>query len=208
MSKISAYTELTAVDPDDLFVVVDDPSGTPVTKKIKQKNIVPYGINNILFKMLTAAANGSNASTVQPWFPTAGGVAVTASTYYFFQGLLHISRSAGATSHTTSLLFGGTATLTAIDYLAECKEGDTNAIADWDTVFGHAATALQIKAASTSTTEQILAAVRGIVRVNAAGTFIPQFQFSAAPGGTPSIQPGTYFMLFPVGANASIGAWS
>lgn len=38
--KITELTELTAIDTDDLFVVVDDPSGTPVTKKITWSNIV------------------------------------------------------------------------------------------------------------------------------------------------------------------------
>lgn len=33
-SKISDLTELTSIEASDLLVIVDDPSGTPVTKKI------------------------------------------------------------------------------------------------------------------------------------------------------------------------------
>lgn len=38
-TKISALTELTTPDPNDLLVIVDDPSGTPVTKKITATNL-------------------------------------------------------------------------------------------------------------------------------------------------------------------------
>ena len=38
---------------------------------------------------------------------------VAAATTYFFEGLLYMTRAAGITSHTTSMLFGGTAT---VDY--------------------------------------------------------------------------------------------
>jgi hypothetical protein len=38
-AKITELTELTAVDPSDLLAIVDDPSGTPVTKKATVNNI-------------------------------------------------------------------------------------------------------------------------------------------------------------------------
>lgn len=37
-TKISALTAATSLTDDDLFVVVDDPGGTPVTKKITRAN--------------------------------------------------------------------------------------------------------------------------------------------------------------------------
>ena len=39
-SKISDLTELTTVDNADLIAIIDDPSGTPVTKKITKANLV------------------------------------------------------------------------------------------------------------------------------------------------------------------------
>lgn len=39
-AKITALTALTAVDPADLLAVVDDPGGTPITKKATVDNVV------------------------------------------------------------------------------------------------------------------------------------------------------------------------
>lgn len=167
-----------------------------------------YGV---LFKALLADDTaGQNVNTAQPWFPTAGGVTVAADTTYEFEGQIFITRSAGTTSHTTSLLFGGTATLTGINYLAMCKEGDLNDLQDVSAVYNDVVTALQIKAASTSATETIILRVKGILRVNVAGTFIPQFQYSAAPGGTPTIRKNSFFKLEPIGLGSVVsqGTWA
>src|SRR4030095_8631882 len=71
---------------------------------------------NFLFRSLTANAGYTNNNSVQPWFPTAGAVAVEASTSYEFEGQL--LQTNGATSHTVGISFGGTATLTSIEYVS------------------------------------------------------------------------------------------
>jgi hypothetical protein len=53
--------------------------------------------------------------------------------------------------------------------------------------------------------------INGTVSINAGGTFIPQYQMSAAPGGAYTAQIGNYFKISPLGAsgsNTSIGTWS
>jgi hypothetical protein len=46
--------------------------------------------------------------------------------------------------------------------------------------------------------------------VNAAGTLIPQFQYSAAPGSAPTIKRGSWFRLQPIGSGTvdSQGTWN
>lgn len=164
----------------------------------------------MLYKNLVANATGANATGGQPWFPTAGAVTVEAATNYFFEGLLYMTRAAGAVSHTTATLFAGTATLTSIDYIGRARTGDTNTLLGVSSIRATAATALVVKAASTSATEDTLIDVKGNVRINATGTFIPQFQYSAAPGGAPTILRGTYFRMWPIGSNTdeSVGVWA
>lgn len=161
-----------------------------------------------LFKFLASDAAGADSDSAQPWFPSAGAVAVSAGQAYAFKGQLRLSRAAGTVSHTTGVLFGGTSTLTQISYLARCKEGDTNALADLSAFWASAATELVVKAASTSATEQVIIEVEGIIVINGAGTLIPQFKYSAAPGGAPSVLTGSHFHLTPLGAVTEAGTWS
>lgn len=206
-SRIPDLTSFTPAQTDST-VVYD--LATDITKRSTIANLIPTGINGLLFKVLSGNATGSDVNTAQPWFPTAGAVAVAASTTYRFEGYLRISRAAGSNSHTTSLLFGGTASLTGIAYQAFCNTGDvvTNLAMNQTTM--EVATATVVKAASTSTTEQIIIRVYGVVRINAAGTFIPQFQYSAAPGGAPSILSNSHFMMYPIGTSSvtTSGTWS
>jgi len=191
-------------DPSADGVVVYDASADTTKATLKQNN------HGLLYKALSANDTGTNVLTAQPWFPTAGAVTVTADTTYYFEGILRTSRAAGSTSHTTSLLFGGTATLTSILYRAYANTTDVVTNAAVNQTAAEVATATVVKAASTSTTEQIEVEVRGIVRINAGGTFIPQFQYSAAPGGAPTILANTYFKMQPVGSKTvtTAGTWA
>jgi hypothetical protein len=161
---------------------------------------------DLLYRVLDADAAGSNVNTAQPWFPSAGGVTVQAATLYTFDGVLNITRAAGTTSHTTGMGFGGTATITSFNARYACGEGDVATLADDDCISATSAANINVKAASTSATEIIKAAVSGAVLINAAGTFIPQFTYSAAPGGAPTIEAGSWFELRK--RATSKGAWA
>jgi hypothetical protein len=94
----------------------------------------PATSGDTLWRVLSADdTGGTNVNTAQPWFPSSGGVTVAASTTYRFEGMLYTTRSAGTTSHTTGVQFGGTCTLTDIGFFAWCKSGDAN---DLQTISG------------------------------------------------------------------------
>ena len=166
------------------------------------------------FLSLAANQTGTNVNTAQPWFPGGGatGITLPATTSYFFEGHLSLSRSAGTTSHTLALLFGGAATITSINYVATITDinGTASVLAASQTIEGTVATATVITAATANATQFNTIYVRGIVRINGAGTFIPQFIYSAAPGGAPTIQANSYFRMYPIGTNAvlNVGNWS
>lgn len=160
-------------------------------------------VPSVLAALLSADLAKANVATAQTWFAAGNDAfSLSAATSYFFEGLLSLNRAAGTTSHTTAILFGGTATLTSIGFLAQVTNPTGNVLANVQQVFGASAAALVVTAANVVATENLHVAVRGIVRVNAAGTFIPQFQYSAAPGGAPTVRANSHFLMYPLGSNA------
>jgi hypothetical protein len=125
-------------------------------------------------------------------------------------------KSAGTTSHSFSLLYGGTATLNNI-----MVQGANNIQASAYTPAGgslnfgfyttNVATALAVTSGIVSAAYSIQSYATGTVSINSGGTFIPQYILSVAPGGAYSTLVGSYMLIYPVsasGANTSVGAWA
>jgi hypothetical protein len=177
-----------------------------------------WDAGSLLYR-LNSQVNGSNVSTVQSVFGV--GVTLASSTVYAFDALYIFLKAVGATSHTVNALFGGTATInnilwsgsgtvsTAAGGLPLSVSSGTQAIL---TIMSNSATT---SLAATPSIANAVAAVsvqlRGTVSINAGGTFIPQYQLSAAPGGAYGTAVGSYIRFMPIGAagsNSSQGTWA
>jgi hypothetical protein len=180
-----------------------------------QRGIVP----NEQFFRLNAGLAGADSTAVQSIFGV--GVTLSASTQYEFEIMFASSKPAGTTSHTISLLFGGTATLNNIGYFISNSYGnsvvfnapnESNAASTAsNTSFSTVATAVVVTKAVVTAATTYGFLVKGTVSINAGGTFIPQYTLSAAPGGAYTTQAGSYMKIKPIGvsgANVSVGAWS
>lgn len=170
--------------------------------------VVTNNTTSRLIKILSADdAGGQAVNTVQPWFPSAGAVAVGIGTY-LFDGHLYVTT--GATSHTIAQSFGGTATIGNVDYYAMAHRSGANAIsATFSGIQPISSSAAVLDVAGTSVGHYDR--VRGIIRISAAGTIIPQFTFSANPTGTITVKRGTFFLLDQLpGDNTltTLGTWS
>ncbi len=163
-----------------------------------------------IIRILTDDVAGNNDNAVQAIFSTNGSFDAEATTTYEFDALYYITRGAGTTSHTTSILFGGTATFTSVRYLAQVTNPTGNALDSVQQIMGTSAGAVVLTAANTSATENLMILLRGHFRVNGVGTIIPQFQYSVAPGGTPILKRNTFFRMRKLGTNAmtSVGSWT
>ena len=151
----------------------------------------------------------NSASAQSPFEAARDTLTVVASTTYLMEGLVQLT-GMGATTRTTALEFdAGSATFTAISYFGEIYTGAAQTI---PTASGQkhciAATA-QILNATVATAAATIK-WRGLVRINGAGTFIPQIKFSADPTGTLISEQDSYFMMIPLGLNTlgSIGSWA
>lgn len=208
-AKITALTALTLPELVDLLSIVDDPAGSPILKKITVGDLIKNATWVLPeFKIATNNADftGTAGNAVQPIFQAANdALTVLASTSYWFK--LFLSVTNGTTTATKALAFAGTATLTSIRYKATGQNVAINTTGTAQSTV-HIDTAASTVVLATGTTSWWIEA-EGIIRVNAGGTLIPQFQFSANPTGTVLVKKDSYIMLFPFGSNtvAAVGPW-
>jgi len=159
------------------------------------------GFGDVIERVLDADLTGTDVTTAQPWFPTLGAFGLEAGVVYEMDMRLNLTRTAGAGSHTTSLLFGGTASLTYISWQAIVTSTELEANGNANTTSGRVATAVVVKTTSVATTEAFSLKVDGFLKVNAAGTVIPQFQYvGTAPGQAPTIRTGSHIRFVKRGA--------
>jgi hypothetical protein len=176
-----------------------------------QRGIVP----SMQYYRLNSDLAGTQATTPQAAFDV--GVTVSSNTVYAFEAYYPMFKTAGTTSHAISSLFGGTATINNIGYVTQ--GGGSSAVGVTFTT-EIAAGFRYIRSASaqiiggpgyngTSAIQHLK--YSGTVSINAGGTFIPQYQLSAAPGGVWTMASGAYFLIYPIGAagsNTSVGTWA
>lgn len=161
---------------------------------------------------LDSGLAGANVNTAQSIFGV--GVTLAGSTVYEFEMVCPLLKSAGTTSHTISLGFGGTATInncayTLINAWSSSGISTTSNGANAMTILTASSTV--VTAAFTGAGEGVNFIIKGTVSINAGGTFIPQYTLSAAPGGAYTTQAGSYIKISPIsasGANTNIGTWA
>lgn len=173
-----------------------------------QRGVVP----GAQFFRLDSGLAGANVNTAQSVFGV--GVTLSASTVYAFEAIYAISKTAGTTSHTVGLGFGGTATINNIAYDVTSHTDSTAFSSTGQSVtasFIQTASNSTITSASTSAFRGYVFTVKGSVSINAGGTIIPQYTCSAAPGGAYTTAAGSYFLIYPIGAsgaNVNVGTWA
>lgn len=158
----------------------------------------PY--SQIIFTTTDADFTGTNVNTAQPVFDTTQDVlTIEASTAYLVEAYYHI-HTTGTTSHTLGLLFGGTATYTNIDGSYWASNQATEVLGAVNVINFASAAVVQVSAALASATHHSVQ-IMGVIRVNGAGTIIPQYQWSAAPGVAGVTLRGSWLRLTPMGVN-------
>lgn len=153
------------------------------------------------------AKNLTDDGVAQALFAAAAdALTVKAGETYRFHANLQITK--GANNITVGFLFGGTATFTTCNFNVVSTAAAAGVGAAANMIDAVAATVVVFQAATTAV--NVRAIIDGEFEINAAGTLIPQIQFSAATGATPVAKVGSYFECWPIGTNpvVGIGAWA
>lgn len=176
-----------------------------------QRGLIP----GMQYYRLNSALAGTQATTAQNLLGV--GVTLSSNTVYAFDAYFPMSKSAGTTAHSISSLFGGTATINNITYaLSQAGSSAVGVVFTTrlalDIIFVQTASAQVAVGPGLSGTSAIVhLRYSGTVSINAGGTFIPQYQLSAAPGGVWTVAAGAYFLIYPIsaaGSNTSVGTWA
>jgi hypothetical protein len=157
-------------------------------------------------QVLSGGYTLANDTSAHPIFnaSTNGAITLAASTTYEFEGLIYVT-GLSSSSHTVSLGFGGTATFTSILYYSFYTPN-----AGGGTLSGFIINTAAATAAMVAGTQTVYGALlKGVMRINGAGTVIPQItQNTASAAGT--VNTNSYFRCWPIGSNTvtNIGDWS
>ncbi|CAB4163202.1 hypothetical protein UFOVP809_8 [uncultured Caudovirales phage] len=151
----------------------------------------------------TALTSGATAQNV---FSPVGfdTIIVQDSTTYMFDGL-YIIKTTGGVTHTISMSFAlsGGASITNCSWTTMSYPLGTplpvSAVRAQDGNFFAAVSGGAVNA--TNATAFNVVKFEGIMRVNAAGSVVPQITFSAAPTGTNTLEIGSYLRFYPIGSN-------
>jgi hypothetical protein len=158
----------------------------------------------------TAYTIGNSASS-QTLLPSgATTLTTTASTWYRFNGVFYLSKTTGSTSHFAALGFANSTNISNISYrvIANDSAGLSKILSTVSDVLIGNTNNTQITATMTSTTQNFWFSVDGTFSTSTAGTLIPTIGFSTAPGGSYTVNVGSYFTvqaLGPTGSNISVG---
>lgn len=161
------------------------------------------------YNFLAANRNATDSNAVQSWFASANDELTLPVGLYEFEGFVMWGGTGAATTHTTSITFGGTATLATLGAFGEGsgKTAQATFTATNSSLGTLNATPSGVSVVATNTLEGGYIHLKGYFEVTVAGTVIPQLTFSVAPGNTPIIRAGSFFKAWKL-TTSPVGSWS
>lgn len=137
--------------------------------------------------------------------PTNGTITVAGSTSYHFECEYDLS-AMSASSGAFGFALGGTATFTFVKWVSYGNKAVLATAASPQSTVNVTAANTAIVTATTATVGW--AHIRGLMRINAAGTVIPQVSLGVAAAAV--VGQDSFFRCWPIGSNTvtSVGNWS
>lgn len=171
--------------------------------------------------LYTLSADRTIIATVAPnTFYSAFGVSLPVATNSSYIVDILIGLRTGATSHTVSFNFGGTATYTELQYRTEftnlalstgaAAPGTPTAAVTLMFIGNPNSPANGIISPASTLVSKFLR-IHGVINISTGGTIDPQIAFSANPTGTNQVTRFSYIRLNPIGTSTgslSAGLWS
>lgn len=170
---------------------------------------------SMMYYRLNADLLGVNSTADQAVYGV--GITLQASTVYAFEGLWHVSKSSGSGSHIVRIGWGGTLSFNNFYVRGtgyRSGVAGTGEISGSDNTFYMRNSFIHLNlmgSSSVTVNQSTYALFKGMISVNAGGTFIPQYSLTGAPGAAYSTIANSYISVWPIGAagaNTSVGPWA
>ena len=168
---------------------------------------------SMMFYRLNSTITGANSVAAQSIFGVA--VSLPASTVFAFQCYMTMRKTVGTTSHDIALSMADSSAVNNISYGGTFGIVPAPSSGGINTTTGsfYGATSGYVNATSAMTTanQQVQFIFNGTLSTNLATILTPTYRLGSAPGGAYTMQIGSYFAIWPIGAagaNVSVGPWA
>lgn len=164
-------------------------------------------VDDDIYYVLGSDDAGSDLDTVQSIFGVA--VNLAANTVYEFEASFALKKTGGTNSHSLGLGFAGSIGVNHILYQVTHTSSALNSTSTPTSIMIN--TVSNTTVSSNANVDNHNVFLKGMISVGSAGSFVPQYRLSDAPGAAFSTLAGSYFKMEPVGSsntNINVGSWS
>ena len=164
-------------------------------------------VDDNIYYVLGSDDAGSDLNTVQSIFGVA--VNLAANTVYEFEASFALKKTGGTNSHSLGLGFAGSIGVNHILYHVTHTSSALNSPSTPTLIMIN--TVSNTTVSSNTNVDNHNVFLKGMISVGSAGSFVPQYRLSDAPGAAFSTLAGSYFKMEPVGSsntNINVGSWS
>jgi len=164
-------------------------------------------VDDNIYYVLGSDDAGSDLNTVQSIFGVA--VNLAANTVYEFEASFALKKTGGTNPHSLGLGFAGSIGVNHILYHVTHTSSALNSSSTPTSIMIN--TVSNTTVSSNTNVDNHNVFMKGMISVGSAGSFVPQYRLSDAPGAAFSTLAGSYFKMEPVGSsntNINVGSWS
>lgn len=164
-------------------------------------------VDDNIYYVLGSPHTGSDLDTVQSIF----GVSINllANTVYEFEASFALKKTGGTVPHSIGLGFAGSIGVNHVLYQVTHTSSALNSMSTPTSIMINTVSNTTVSSNTNVDNHNIF--LKGTISVGSAGSFVPQYRLSDAPGAAFDTLAGSYFKMEPIGSsntNINVGSWS
>ena len=164
-------------------------------------------VDDNIYYVLGSPHTGSNLDTVQSIFGVS--INLAANTVYEFEGSFALKKTSGTNPHSIGLGFAGSIGVNHVLYHVTHINSALNSASTPTSIMINTVSNTTVSSNTNVDNHNIF--LKGTISVGSAGSFVPQYKLSDAPGAAFDTLAGSYFKMEPIGSantNINVGSWS